>query len=114
MDDETFRRGHDGPGQGGPKGLDIDATSRVVAVTSICQPLAFFDLSAVLQQSTATNGTGELGAEDFAFELRLMDDHRALTAGAASHAQVHYMINSRSWRITAPLRRLDDLIRRHL
>jgi DNA-binding beta-propeller fold protein YncE len=115
MDDETFRRGHLGPGDGGPKGLDIDAGSHVVAVTSRCQPLAFFDLSAVLQHSTATKDTGELGAEDFTFERRLMDElaetQRERTAQAESHARVHYMINSRSWRITAPLRRLDGLLR---
>ena len=118
MDDETFRRGHLGPGEGGPKGLDIDAGSQVVAVTSRCQPLAFFDLSAVLRHSTTTQDTGELGAEDFAFERFLMDDQRILaetqrelTAQAESRALVHYMINSRSWRITAPLRRLDGLLR---
>jgi sugar lactone lactonase YvrE len=112
MDDETFRRGHLGPGEGGPKGLDIDAGSQVVAVTSRCQPLAFFDLSAVLQHSTATKDTGELGAEDLVFERRLMDDLAgAQRDRAESRALVHYMFNSRSWRITAPLRRLDGLLR---
>jgi hypothetical protein len=114
MDDETFRRGHLGPGDGGPKGLDIDAGSQVIAVTSRCQPIAFFDLPAVMQ-SAAKNITGELGAEDFAFELCLMDEHRILaetfTAQAESRAQFDYVINSRSWRITAPLRRLDTLLR---
>jgi DNA-binding beta-propeller fold protein YncE len=119
MDDEMFRQGHLGPGEGGPKGLDIDAGSQVVAVTSRCQPIAFFDLPAVLRPSTAKRDTGELGSEDLAFELRLMEDQRILANAqrelnkrAESSAVVHYVLNSRSWRITEPLRRLDTVLRR--
>ena len=48
MDDETFQRGRYNPQEGGPKGLDIDRTSRLLAVTSEHQPLALFDARQVL------------------------------------------------------------------
>lgn len=49
MDDALFQRGRNNPQEGGPKGLDIDADRRVLAVTSECQPLAFFDLPTILE-----------------------------------------------------------------
>ena len=118
MDDETFRKGHSGPGQGGPKGVDIDAGSHIVAVTSHYQPLAFFHLATLLEHSTANDGS-DLMADDVRFELNVMEDqHRLAHADsllgqlAKSNATLAYMMNSRSWRITAPLRRLDELFRR--
>jgi hypothetical protein len=55
MDDALFQRGRNNPQEGGPKGLDIDAGGRVLAVTSECQPLAFFDLPKILE-------TAEIGS----------------------------------------------------
>lgn len=43
MDDETFLRGRYNHQEGGPKGLDLDRTMRVIVVSSWFQPLAFFD-----------------------------------------------------------------------
>ncbi|MEW9837659.1 YncE family protein [Mesorhizobium marinum] len=48
LDEATFLRGRHNPEEGGPKGLDIDRTGRVVAVTCEEQQLAFFTLSSVL------------------------------------------------------------------
>lgn len=48
MDDALFRRGRQNPQEGGPKGLDLDRGMSVLAITSEHQPLAFFDLSALL------------------------------------------------------------------
>jgi hypothetical protein len=48
MDDRTFQLGRHNPQEGGPKGLDLDRSGRVVAVTSELQPLAFFDVAATL------------------------------------------------------------------
>src|SRR5262249_43770068 len=77
MDDDKFRTGHIGPGQGGPKGLDIDAGSQIVAVTSQFQPLAFFHLATLLEHSTANDGR-DLMADDVRFELKVMEDHLRL------------------------------------
>ncbi len=46
MDEAVFQRGRHNPEEGGPKGLDIDASSKILVVTSECQPLAFFDVPA--------------------------------------------------------------------
>jgi len=48
MDGETFQRGRYNPQEGGPKGLDIDRTSRLLAVTSEHQPLVVFDAREML------------------------------------------------------------------
>ena len=48
MDDSVFQRGRHNPQEGGPKGLDIDGGMNVLVVTSEFQPLAFFDLPAIL------------------------------------------------------------------
>jgi hypothetical protein len=50
MSDETFWRGRHNPQEGGPKGLDLDRTGQVLAVTSDLQPLAFFDVAALVPQ----------------------------------------------------------------
>lgn len=47
LDDETFNRGRANPMEGGPKGLDIDRSGAVVAVTCEEQNLAFFSLAAL-------------------------------------------------------------------
>ncbi|MCB1866917.1 MAG: hypothetical protein KDG50_15980 [Chromatiales bacterium] len=48
MDERTFERGQINPQEGGPKGLAIDRTGRLFAVTSDRQRLAFFDLQAAV------------------------------------------------------------------
>jgi len=53
MDDAVYDRGRENPEEGGPKGLDIDAGSNVLVVTSEFQPLAFFDVPALLQLAFA-------------------------------------------------------------
>lgn len=45
LDDETFARGRVNLEEGGPKGIDIDRTGTVVAVTCDTQPLAFYSLA---------------------------------------------------------------------
>jgi DNA-binding beta-propeller fold protein YncE len=57
MDDETYFRGRLNPRDGGPKGIDIDRNMQVLAVTNETQPLAFFDLPAILAQPKLAWGT---------------------------------------------------------
>ena len=45
MDDDTFQRGNANPEEGGPKGLDIDRTGRIMAITSEHDPIQFLALS---------------------------------------------------------------------
>jgi hypothetical protein len=49
LDDETFIRGRANPQEGGPKGLDIDRSGKVVAMTCEEQPLAFFSLASMIE-----------------------------------------------------------------
>lgn len=49
MDEPTFCRGNFNVEEGGPKGIDLDKQNQVLAVTSEHMPLAFFDLSTILQ-----------------------------------------------------------------
>ncbi|BCG85875.1 hypothetical protein MesoLj113c_19850 [Mesorhizobium sp. 113-3-9] len=48
LDEETFLRGRASPEEGGPKGLDIDRSNSVVAVTCEERTPAFFALSSIL------------------------------------------------------------------
>jgi DNA-binding beta-propeller fold protein YncE len=66
LDDETFLRGRATPEEGGPKGLDIDRSNNVVAVTCHEQPLAFFSLASVTgvqqqESSDAGEAAGDAG-----------------------------------------------------
>ena len=48
LDEDTFQRGRHNPAEGGPKGIDVDVRSRVLAATCEEMPLAFFDLRPML------------------------------------------------------------------
>jgi DNA-binding beta-propeller fold protein YncE len=52
LDDETFARGSSNPEEGGPKGIDIDRSNTVVAVTCEEQALAFFSLATVVGEDS--------------------------------------------------------------
>lgn len=54
MSEDIFRRGRDNPQEGGPKGLDIDRSGRVLALTSREDPLSFFALAPMLDESPAS------------------------------------------------------------
>jgi len=49
LDQETFQLGRYNDEEGGPKGIDINETSRVLAMTCEHQPLAFYHLDNLLQ-----------------------------------------------------------------
>jgi hypothetical protein len=109
MDDAVFERGRQNPEEGGPKGLDIDACSNVLVVTSECQPLAFFDVPALLQLALAGGSGREQRILAISHELSLMQESRKMAEKAT---EANALRNSLSWRITAPLRRLNSAFRR--
>jgi len=110
MDDAVFGRGRHNPEEGGPKGLDIDAHSNVLVVTSECQPLAFFGVPALLQHGFARDSVREQRILGIRYELSLMQEGRKMAEKAKEEANA--LRNSMSWRITAPLRRLKSAFRR--
>src|SRR5712671_303059 len=109
MDDPMFERGRHNPEESGPKGLDIDARSNVLVVTSECQPLAFFDVPALLRLALAGGSAREQRILGIRHELGLVQESRRLAERAT---EAHALRNSLSWRITAPLRRLNATFRR--
>jgi DNA-binding beta-propeller fold protein YncE len=103
MDEAVFQTGRHNVEEGGPKGLDIDAGSNVVAVTSECQPLSFFDLPAMLQAGLAEASRREQRMLDIRYELQM----------ARKVVDANNLRDSRSWRLTAPLRRVTSTLRRY-
>jgi hypothetical protein len=109
MDDAVFDRGRHNPEEGGPKGLDIDARSNILVVTSECQPLAFFEVPVLLGIAAAAGSGCEQKALALDHELSLIRESRRMAAKAL---EAHALRSTLSWRITAPLRRLRAALRR--
>ena len=109
MDDAVFQSGRYNQEEGGPKGVDIDARSNVLVVTSEFQPLAFFDVPTLLQLASAGGSVREQRILGISHELSLMQESRKMAEIAVEAAALR---NSLSWRITAPLRRLNAILRR--
>jgi hypothetical protein len=102
LNNADYLRGRYNRGEGGPKGIDINDTSNILVTTCREQPLAFFDLPAVLESACSQNsfqGTLNQKALELKYELDLRDE-------ALSYE------NSRSWRITAPLRWVFSVLRK--
>ena len=56
MDEETFKRGHINPKEGGPKGIDLTSDDRVLAVSCEEEPIVFFDVRKMIDTpSTHSN-----------------------------------------------------------
>jgi hypothetical protein len=110
MEDAIFERSRHNIEEGGPKGLDIDAHSQVLAVTSEGQPLAFFEVAALLQRASADGSIREASVLGIRYEVSLMRERRRVRERARD--EIDALRNSRSWRITAPLRRLSAAMRR--
>src|SRR5437773_12256539 len=105
MDEAVFQMGRCNPENGGPKGLDIDACSNILVVTSECQPLAFFDVPLLLQHAFAGGSEREKRILSISHELSLMQEirmmaERAMEANALRNMETNALRNTMSWRIT--------------
>jgi DNA-binding beta-propeller fold protein YncE len=109
MDEATFRKGRHNGQEGGPKGIDIDPRASILAVTSECQPLAFFDLPMLLDRARTPATSTEIRGLELDHELAMMQEIRDLTATAADARAMQHSV---SWRITAPLRHVRAAFRR--
>src|SRR5438034_11395449 len=78
MDETVFQMGRCNPENGGPKGLDIDACSNILVVTSECQPLAFFDVPLLLQHAFAGGSEREKKILSISHELSLIQEIRMM------------------------------------
>jgi hypothetical protein len=98
MDDETFAEGHRNPREGGPKGLDIDTRTNVLALTAETVPIAFFDLEVAFERN-------ETRHDRVGYELeRLRDLERHRMAASDAVAQLSAVLDTKAWRLTGPLR----------
>jgi hypothetical protein len=110
--DENFLRGRESNLDGGPKGIDIDNSSSILVTTCKVQPLAFFDLTGILkrislQRTTAYNDAQK--AFEMKHELDVQDEF--LNIQDKFKEEIAQIKNSRSWRITGPLRWTGSLLR---
>jgi hypothetical protein len=123
LNDEDFLRGRHNPREGGPKGIDIDAGMTIFVTTCEVQRLAFFDLAAILKEAPLQkylqgNGAHPSGNEagtqfdgldeghlrsqkelEMKYELDIFSQDRE-----RAKAELALLTNSRSWRMTAPIR----------
>lgn len=63
LDEDTFLQGRSNPQEGGPKGLDLDRSGRLMVITNEMVPLAFFDLRSLPGLSLEDGRAGPCPAE---------------------------------------------------
>ncbi|MEA3016702.1 MAG: hypothetical protein QOI38_1424 [Sphingomonadales bacterium] len=117
MTDEEFESARDNPEEGGPKGLDLSPDGRLLALTCTQLPLAFFDFAEIAGPLASAPSDAldpaERGREAM---LRFLAGAQRTFEDAADERRradedVRRMLQSRSWRITAPLRRIGAATR---
>jgi hypothetical protein len=92
LDDATFATGHRRPDEGGPKGVDIDPSGRVLAFTTEQRALGLVDLRAVLDDPPPVDPVALAGYErlvlaevDEARSAHHRSAHDALAAEVREH-----------------------------
>jgi hypothetical protein len=129
LNDEDFLRGRNNVHEGGPKGIDIDNSMSTFVTTCHVQPLAFFDLAGILEGICLLQRIGAHSSPDvretlnaayekhcqdqraleIKYELETQSNH-ANHAAAVLNDALAVLMNSKSWRYTAPLRRVYSLL----
>ena len=119
LSEESYLRGRTDPSQGGPKGVDITADERLMVISCEEERFAFFDVRELLAQSEPAEAVAASEAESAreAFLRYMASDRRRVEEATAAirratDLQILGMVESRSWRITAPLRSAKAAIRR--
>ena len=119
MSDETYQRGRINPAEGGPKGLDITRDGKMMVVSCDEVPFAFFDVRSVLDQRETVRPSNLTEAESARETLlrymaldRLKVDQETVAIRSAIELEMGIMLRSRSWRLTAPLRKATAAIRK--
>lgn len=119
LSEESYLRGRTDPSQGGPKGVDFTRDERLMVISCEEAKFAFFDLRELLVRSepAARAVTSEAENAREAFLRYMASDRRKVEEATsairrATDLQILGMVESRSWRITAPLRSAKAAIRR--
>ena len=110
MSEESFTRGSRN-GVGGPKGLDVTQEGRLMVISCLEEPLAFFDMRSILDLGEVPKPIDRTESEWVRETLlRYLSPHRAEVAEATgaihrhSRLEIEKILYSRSYRFTAPLR----------
>jgi hypothetical protein len=118
MNDEDFLRGRSTPREAGPKGIGVDNAMNVLAITCEQRPLAFFDFKAILENPERSpdpedKPSHEQRTMEVRYELEIQNQwqQQIKEIEQLAEEQLALIKNSRSWRITAPLRRLSSALR---
>lgn len=121
MDHETFLRGRHNTQEGGPKGIDVDLRTNVLAATAECLPLAFYDLRPALDREVpgrdvrlayethvlAETEARRLEAAERASEVQAQLETHHDNAVAQAHA-----LTAELERVAAELERMRDEVAR--
>ena len=112
VDDATFVRGRKNQAEGGPKGLDVEGRSGVLAITLEEQSLAFFDLESVVDAGFPDEYDDALVEYELLglVEAQARTD-RAEANEARARAELADILESTVWRMTAPARRIRTALK---
>jgi hypothetical protein len=112
VNDATFARGRKNPAEGGPKGLDIERRTNVLAVTLEEQGLAFYDVDSLGDAGHPQGFDDALVRHEL---LQLADSAekvaRAEENARRARAELAAMSATKAWRMTAPARRVHAALR---
>lgn len=119
MTDETYMAGRVNPAEGGPKGLDVTRDGRLMVISCEEKPFAFFDVRTLIDQRETLRPSNVTEAENVREILlrymaldRLKVDQETAAIRSAIEFDMGVMERSRSWRMTAPLRKATAALRR--
>jgi hypothetical protein len=119
MSDETFKRGRSNPAEGGPKGIDVTRDGKLMVVSCEENPFAFFDVRSLVERRETPRPRNMSEAETARETLlrymalgQMKVDQETAAVRSAIEYEMGVMLRSRSWRLTAPLRRATAALRR--
>jgi hypothetical protein len=114
LDDDAFTRFRTNPQEGGPKGIEVDPRTMVLAVTSEAAPLSCFDVAGIVERPWEARSDPEALLRYELESLAAREDLRSAAAAvdAGVRARLAAIEGSLTWRLTEPARSLYRSVRR--